>query len=142
MTNITVEKMDFSEIGENFFALFQDVFGGYDPDQRPQTIYVGYRGDRMVGFMSGYPTDCKTFYIQYAGVCEEFQTTGAAARWMSKFIGLIHDEFKVITVKVWNGFTAAIRLLLVHGFIIVGGRMNNQHEYLVEMARVKDMGVH
>ena len=115
----------------HFLELHQQVFGVMKDIITPDIIKLIKKdnGD-TVGFLSGYMAYDNSFYIQYAGIMPEFRNKG----FIRHFKSMLEDNVSYITATE-NTNTAAMKTLMVTGFLPIGGRYGGDLKYYVEWSR-------
>jgi ribosomal protein S18 acetylase RimI-like enzyme len=133
---ITVERFSNQTVDDNFVKLFDDIFGFYDPTNRPTDVYLASDDSQTVGFLSGYMKGSNHFYCQYAGLILEYQGKGFGKEEWGKVVEQILKEVDYMSAAVDNRNVAAIKILLDTGFTITGCRQNlTNGGLLVEMTK-------
>ena len=114
-----------------YLELHYQVFGESKKVTIPDIVQVIKKdnGD-VVGFLSGYIAHDDSFYIQYAGIMPEFRKKG----FIRHFKTMLDDNISYITATE-NTNTAAMKTLMVTGFLPIGGRYGGDLKYYVEWSR-------
>lgn len=134
-----VKKLFFNEqIMAIYQNLFNKVFKSQDikeaSEQAPAILYLVYENENIVGFVSGYPTNKITFYIQYAGMLKEYRGHKTLSFFMEA-TNKIHGDFQRINCMIKNNNIAAIKIALTSKFIINGIKQDKLKNLFVELTR-------
>lgn len=114
--------------------LYLRAFPAYDERQAPTRVLAGVDGDRVLGFVAGYPHTQDTFYIQHIGFC----TTDLADRFATYVGGLeaLHQYgWRYLLGAIDARNPKAITWALKSGFRIIGTRQSTDGALFVEVLR-------
>lgn len=134
MIDYRLHKLGVDLAWDTYRTLFVEAFRTYDERQAPTTVLLGLDGDRTVGFVSGYPHDKNTFYVQHIG----FTTADLAGRFQvySGSIAALHQYgYRYVIGLIAAANTKALIWGLQSGFQIVGTRQATSGELYVEVLR-------
>jgi hypothetical protein len=128
-TNETLSK-------ERYIQLHMDAFGKHE-EHNPSDIYLGYDGERLIGFATVRATTPTTLYIQFIGftkdVIENDSKEQKVGYLMNAFIILKSMGFKYITGFIENTNAKAIIWAMKAGFKITGLRSRGASPALLEI---------
>jgi len=118
--------------------LYNQVFADGEPNL-PRDIYLVHEDDdKLIGFLSGFPLDQETWYLQVVGFLpsEKKHRTNIYRSWLA--MTLLNREWGGILTMIENKNVEALRVALSVGFIVIGTRMDTAGTLWVELLRVRN----
>jgi len=135
---IRVEKHIAHSLVIDYGSMFQSIFGVSDPYQAPETLFMVYDGETLIGMLAGYLRDTRTFYIQYGGLLPENVKQYRAKGLFDQAVKAIEEP--IVALSISNKNRPALRLVLASGFTIVGVRVDLGNNVFVDFIKDKSHG--
>lgn len=131
---LRLERKDVSEI--DYPKLYKEIFGEADINH-PRHVYMVYDEDKYVGFMSGFPMDSNTWYMQVVGFIPNEQKKVSNIYRSAIAVNTLHQDWYGILVRINTLNVEALRVALSIGFVIVGTRMDTGRNLWVELMHLR-----
>ena len=121
---------------EKYIQLHMEAFGKYG-DHNPVQIYLGYDGDRLIGFATTQATTNATLYVSFIGFTKdvmENDTKEQRVAYLMEAFNIFREwGYKYITGFIENTNSKAIIWGTRAGFKIIGLRSRGASPALLEI---------
>ncbi len=140
LNNFRLELRTIFELCNDYPEIYESVFKNFTAEGNcPSEVYLGYEGDQLVGFVSGYVQSNNTWYLQRGGFKRENQRKSYNLLLFKKSLAIIHEKWVYIMALIQNNDTAVLKMALMGGFIIIGTRMDTSGKLWVELIHSREV---
>jgi hypothetical protein len=137
---VALEKKHILDVLHDYPEIFKSVFPTGNSNT-PADVYLWYdisNGSRKyIGFLSGYPMDLGTWYIQVAGLIPAERMKKVNLARFRETLCILHKDWNGLFFLVKNDNLSMIKMCLASGFKVIGTRQDLNKNLYLEMAHVK-----
>jgi hypothetical protein len=138
--NFRLELRTIFELCNDYPEIYKSVFNDFATEGNcPSEVYLGYKDDKLIGFMAGYIQSNNTWYLQRGGFKVENQRKVDNLHLFNKALDIIHDKWLHIIAMIQNNDTTALKMALMGKFKIIGTRMDTANNLWVEMIHTREV---
>ena len=136
---IIISKHSILDIVNDYPKIYESVFGEFTwQDNVPAEVYVVKNGEESIGFVSGYSTAPKVWFLLRGGFNKDLQGRVGNLRTYLDVLLQLHREYDFILTRVCNEDIKALKMDLNAGFKIIGMRQGTSGDLYLELIHKKE----
>jgi len=137
--NFEIVKIRYEQIQDIYPKLYEEIFHGMENQHIPHFVYVGFKNNEYVGFVSGISNRKDHVEIHYAGYTDKFKGFQAPNNF-KEVLRFIHKEYEYCTIRISNENVPALKVAMKAGFRIFGIRLVDTYVW-VELLSKKSTNI-